>query len=465
MRSVHPLVQRVSATIERFGMFESARQIGVAVSGGADSVCLLHVLVELAPRWDLSLAVLHLDHRLRGEESRADAVFVLGMACRLGLPVMAREANLAGGNVEGAARQARLEFFREAIASGAVERVAVGHTRSDQAETVLFRLLRGSGTPGLAGVRPVRSDGIVRPLIEVERGEVEAHLREREIPWREDSTNSSRQFTRNRIRHELLPQLAREWNPEIAAALARTAEQARLDEEYWQREIDRLEQEMLSVEGGTVVMRASVLRELPAAAGSRLVRRAIERAKGDLLGVDFCHVEGVLRLAARVSGSGRVRAPRVEIRRSFDWLRFAENSAGGSVGGYRVEAAVPGRVTIPGTSRRICLELIENSETFCGKDYVYNNEMGCVDWGRVSGSLTLRNWAAGDRFRPLGSSGIKKLKTLFQISRIPSWERIHWPVLVDGEAVVWTRRFGPSADYAAGPETRMSLKIRETELA
>ena len=153
-----------------------------------------------------------------------------GSAC----PLIAREASLpAGGNLEQNARRARLAFFREAIASGAVERVAVGHTRSDQAETVLFRLLRGAGTAGLAGARPMTSDGIVRPLIDVERAEVEAFLTSRGIEWREDSTNASRRFARNRIRHELLPQLSRDWNPAIVDALARTADQAAADEDYW----------------------------------------------------------------------------------------------------------------------------------------------------------------------------------------------------------------------------------------
>src|SRR5215831_12446710 len=169
MRALSSLVQRVASTIERYAMFAGAGRIGVGVSGGADSVCLLHVLRELAPQRNLCLTVIHLDHGLRGEESRADAAWVADLAAQLGLPLVPRQADVAGagGNLEQAARDARLALFGELIASGQAQRVATGHTRSDQAETVLFRFLRGAGTAGLAGIRPVTPQGIVRPLIEI----------------------------------------------------------------------------------------------------------------------------------------------------------------------------------------------------------------------------------------------------------------------------------------------------------
>src|SRR6516165_11630394 len=216
-------------------MFEAGQKVGVAVSGGADSVCLLHALRELAPRWDLRLHVLHVNHRLRGAESDEDAQFVRDQAAQFGLPFTIHEADLdmTPDNLEQAAREIRMAFFNEKIARGAVARVATGHTRSDQAETVLFRFLRGAGTAGLSGIRPVTSEGIVRPLLAISREEIEAWMRERHIPWREDSTNASPTFARNRIRHKLLPLLARDWNPQIEETLARTAEWAQAEEAYW----------------------------------------------------------------------------------------------------------------------------------------------------------------------------------------------------------------------------------------
>lgn len=434
-------------------MFRPGMRVGVAVSGGADSVCLLHVLRE----FDLQLHVIHLNHNLRGDESRGDADFVRDLAGSLGLPCTIREADVAalGGNREQAAREARLGLFRQILESGLVERVATGHTRSDQAETVLFRFLRGSGSAGLAGIRPSTAEGLVRPLIDVTRREVESYLRDRGIPWRDDSTNSSTQYARNRIRHELLPQLERDWNPALVDTLAHTADWALAEEAYWDEELTRICPSL-----NEHVLPCEDLRRLPLAVARRLVRRAIERAKGDLRGVDFRHVGAILELASDVQGHGRVQLPGLEVVRSFDWVRFDKPSA--AMESYRLSAPVPGMVQIPG-GLRIVLELIEKPETSVLSQCVYNDGVDGLDWRSLSGFLELRNWRHGDRYQPTGSTGEEKIKTLFQNARIPVWERAQWPVLVDGGAIVWSRRFGAAAGVVAHSGSTEILRVREVE--
>jgi tRNA(Ile)-lysidine synthase len=408
--------------------------------------------------------VLHLNHQLRGEESRQDAEFVRDLAARLGLPFLIREADVAGSsdNLEQAARQARLAFFSEMLAAGEVARVALGHTRSDQAETVLFRFLRGSGTAGLAGIRPVTSQGLVRPLIEIERSEVAQFLRDRGIGWREDSSNATLQFARNRIRHQLLPQLAAVWNPAIVQTLAHTADWALAEEAYWEAEIDRLASAHLSIGPGAVCVRVDALAALPLAAARRLVRRAMELVKSNLRGVDFGHIAAVLKLASSGAGSGRVQAPGLDICRSFEWLRFSGPERNHHLeSSYQLAAAIPGILPVPGTSLAFSLELIEKAEILAGSDNVYNNEVDCLDWQRLSGSLELRNWRPGDQYQPAGSTGKEKIKTLFQQARIPLWERRHWPVLSNGTSIVWVRLFGPAAEFAASAGSRLVLKVRE----
>jgi tRNA(Ile)-lysidine synthase len=463
METLIPLVQRVAALIERHRMLPPGARLGVAVSGGADSVCLLHVLRELALA---PLTILHLDHQLRGEESRRDSEFVASMAAALELPIVTRTAVLPSGNVEQEGRRARLAVFRDVIRSGAVDRVATGHTRSDQAETVLFRLLRGAADAGLSGIHPVTEGGLIRPLLEVERADVEQYLTERGIAWRVDSTNASPRFARNRIRHELLPLLEREWNPEIVATLARTADWALAEGDYWRAEIDRLETAALAREGDAVLLKASVLNQLPVAVGRRLVRRAVERTKGDLRGIGFVSINRVLRLAGSDRGSGAIELPGVTVNRSLDWLRFVIFAdADAPSGKYRMAVSVPGYIPIPGTGTAISLELIEKPADSVPSDCVYNQGMGWVDWDRVAGSLELRSWMPGDRFQPARSAGSRKLKTFFQLARIPQWERCHWPVLTNGDSIVWTRRFGVSAGFAPGPRTRAILRVREMAAA
>jgi tRNA(Ile)-lysidine synthase len=464
------VLERAVAAITRYNMFVRTARVGVAVSGGADSVCLLHLLHQLAPGWELTLTVLHLNHGLRGEESRGDAEFVREQARSLGLPVIVREVKLpADGNLEQAAREARLELFQTATLEGRLDCVATGHTRADQAETVLFRFLRGSGTAGLAGIRPATdsksgSARVVRPLIELSRAEIELYLRSRNIEWREDSSNATLQFARNRIRHNLMPQLEREWNPAIRETLAQTAEWARAEEAYWEAEIDRLAADRLSAVHGFVFMDAAALVKLPLAAARRLARRAVERAKGDLRGIDFGHVEAILSLATGGEGHGRVQAPGLDVLRSFEWLRFGPLGSYGSVDrAYSVEASIPGIVRAEAVGVEISLELIEKPETFDSSSYVYNSKVGCLDWGSLSGRMVLRNWRPGDQYQPIGRSREEKIKTLFQEFRIPIWERRHWPVLTDGGSIVWARRFGPAASRAANPGSGTILQIRESE--
>ena len=444
-------------------MFTPGDRVAVAVSGGADSVCLLHVLLDVASRWDLTLSVLHVNHNLRGDASRDDAEFVRSLAAGRNLPFTLCDLDLSNslGNLEESARLARLAFFHDQLGGGMATRVAVGHTRSDQAETVLFRFLRGSGATGLAAIRPVTDRGIVRPLIEIDRGEIVRFLRDRAIPWREDATNATLDFARNRIRHQLMPQLAREWNPALAETLARTADLSLAEEAYWKAETDRLADRHITRCDGAVLMSAAALAALPLAAARRLVRRAIQLAGGGHKSNGFSHIAAVLGLAARPKGNGRTQLPGLEVRRSFDGLRFAPVAPAGA---YCVRPAVPGVTRIPGTDLAISLELLENSETSRLANTVYNSEMGCLDWNRLSGSLELRSWRPGDQYQPMGIPAAQKIKALFQQARIPAWERAQWPVLTDAESIVWARRFGTAAAVTAGIESSRVLAVGELEV-
>ena len=453
------MLERVTDCISRYNMFTRGQSVGVAVSGGADSVCLLHVLVELRSRWALKLKVLHLDHQLRGAESGEDARFVREMAVRLGLPAHVRELDVrslraeTADNLEQAARRARRRFFLDCLESGLVDRVALGHTRSDQAETVLFRMLRGCGTAGLAGILPVTREGIVRPLLDVDRQEVEVFLKEREIQWREDASNRDLAYARNRIRHQLLPALIRDWNPSLPETLARMATLAHEEEQYWEQEISRLSVEHLIRKPPAVLLRAEALRSLTPPVARRLLRRAIQDAKGDLRRVEFPHVETILRLAEGKEGHGRARIPGLDVLRSFDWIRLAppgEDVAKNR--DFRQAVSVPGRVVLPVDGS--CLEFSVSA---------YEEEDCGLDWERLPGPLELRFWTPGDQYRPIGHATVARIKEMFQKQKVPLWLRRYWPVVTCGQQILWARGFGPAADYAAAPGPQQVLKIKRDQ--
>ena len=431
------MLQQVAATISRHNMLAPDGRVVVAVSGGPDSVCLLHVLRELKIR---VVGIAHVNHKLRGEDSEADERFVGAMAREMELPFHSTVALCGEGNLEQTARRARRAFFQDLIGRGLADRIALGHTRDDQAETVLFRMLRGSGLAGLAGILPVTAEGLIRPLLGVTREEVQAFLRERGIPWRDDSSNQETRFARNRIRHELLPSLKGDWNPRLVEGLAHMADLAYEEERWWAGAIAGLAKELLRVSTGAVEISTKELARLPRATARRLTRHAIRQVKGSLHGVQFSHIENVLELP---EAGGKAQLPGVHAIRSFDWLRLAvpgqapQNPLDG-------EVAVPGSRLAPDGNSMICLDLIR----------VRQRADACATlrselyFAAIPERLVLRGWKPGDRYCPVGHTHDRKLKELFQRERIPSWRRPFWPILCCGDKILWARDFGPAAECA-----------------
>jgi tRNA(Ile)-lysidine synthase len=432
------VLDRVLKTISRYSMLTPDTRVVVAVSGGPDSVCLLHVLREIG----IPVAgVAHFNHKLRGQASEEDERFVGAMAARLGLPFYRGESAGREGNLEQSARRERREFFLGLIRDGAAERVALGHTRDDQAETVLFRMLRGSGLAGLAGIHPVTKDGLIRPFIDVTRAAVEEALRSRGLEWREDLSNLDRRFARNRIRRDLLPQLGRDWNPRISQALAHLADLAYEEERWW---ADLVETKLAASYTAERELAVGALTG-PRAVARRLVRRAIAQVKGDLLGIDFQHVERVIDLA-----KGRLSLPGVQVTRSFDWVQIANYGARPEV--QSIEVTVPGSYPSPDGTGEIRFDVNEMPEPSCVNLRV-----------ELAAPTELRGWRPGDHYRPVGRSRDQNIKEMFQNARIPSWRRPFWPILQSGGKIVWARGFGAAAEFAATDRSGPVLSVRETK--
>ena len=299
---------------ERF--FRPGDRVAAAVSGGADSVALLELLLEARERLGIVVALAHYHHGLRGSEADSDAQFVERLAVTRDLPFFGdRAATRHDANVEALARRDRYRFFEQLVRDGRVGKVATAHTADDQAETVLARLLRGGGPAGLAGILPVVRGCIVRPLLQVRRADLRVWATGRGLAWREDSSNQDRRFLRNRIRQELIPQLERDYNPGIVNVLNHTAEVARGEEAYWQKHTEDLAVGLIreTPEGPKLLLENFV--QLDEAQQRRLIRLAVALAKGHLLRLDFAHVERIRHLALQGRGVVEIPGARVERRR------------------------------------------------------------------------------------------------------------------------------------------------------
>jgi tRNA(Ile)-lysidine synthase len=403
------VLERILKTISRYQMLPAGDRVVAAVSGGADSVCLVHLLREA----QVNLAgVAHFNHKLRGEASDEDERFVRAMAARLGLAFFRAEGRPGVGNLEQEARRARRSFFAQLMRDGVCDRVAMAHTRDDQAETVLFRVLRGSGLTGLAGIHPVTAEGFIRPMIGVTRGEVREFLLARGIEWREDASNLDLSFARNRIRHSLLPQLAKEWNPRIVDSLANLADLAYEEELWWATE--GLTAPFGRGSGSGVRVGLEELETMPRAVARRAVRRAIREVKGDLRGIEFGHVESVIEMGPKV------RVPGVEFIRSNGLTRASRAEV------PELEVTVPGTYPSPDGASEIRLEPCVNLKA------------------DLTAPLLLRGWRPGDHYLRSGKSRDQKLKKMFEDAHVPSWRRRSWPILDSGGKILWARAFGPA---------------------
>ncbi len=459
------LYARWSLEVKRGGFFLPGERVGVAVSGGPDSVLLLEFMGRLARERGLVLSVVHFNHRLRGGESDADEKFVQDMAEQAGLEFICGEEDVARmarekrGNLEATARDLRYQFFSSLINQGRINKIATAHTANDQAETVLLKLLRGAGTRGLGGISPVLETRIVRPFLGLTRREVEEELPRRGLKFRTDSTNLAPGPRRNKIRLELLPMLEREYNPEIIRALKALADRARDDETYLEQQARDAARAWRVREGAVERIAVRPLLEFSQALARRVLRQMCQAVSGAAGGMTHVHLEALLRFSGEAhSGRTLVLPAGLVARKEFDWLEIGPGAHKSSGAGFSYRVAVPGRVFVAELNSTFDFKIV-------GSDALrtsYNlNGVAGLDPAKLSGQLVLRNWQSGDRFRPGGSRNALKLKELFRRRKIPRTKRELWPVVESGEEIVWVRGFPPAATAASLPEAGQVLIITE----
>ncbi len=526
---VHPLAQRVLDHIRRNELLLAGNRVGAAVSGGIDSVALLRLLLELRGELGIVLSIVHFNHKLRGAESDGDQEFVASLARDHGLEFCCGggdAAELAAeehSGIEAAGRELRYEFFRTLLGAGeakspflpeqgrngalaaagvappkgVLNKIATGHTLDDQAETVLMRVIRGTGSRGLGGIHPriVLEDEegeapgeIIRPLLGARRHELQQYLSDLQQPWREDATNSDSKFTRNRVRKLLMPLLEREFNPSIAENLGELAEIARDEEDYWENEVsgwlgtvvqwslpewarglgyadapalvqiapsktdsgfqpqvselsERIEQARHAIANASL-SRPWLLTE------PKAVQRRVIKAIGEQAGIslEFKHVEEILRFATE-DGTGRelslpggwkiVREPEAMVFVTPDLRRLEP------LGDYEYVLGVPGRVFVPELG--VAVEALRISPDLESPEY---NPQQLLDAELVPRRLTLRNWRAGDRYWPSHSKSPKKVKELLHEKHISQPQRKLWPVIAAADEIVWVRDLAVPAKFA-----------------
>ena len=448
------LEQRVLQFIREQGLIEGEEVLLVGVSGGPDSVCLLHILSELHETLGVSLHIAHLDHMLRGADSAADSRYVSDLAQRLGTPATVERRDVGAYqkehrlSLEEAARKVRYDFYCDVAESIGAKRIALGHTKDDQVETILMHLVRGTGLAGLRGMQPITTwQGrggtllLVRPLLEVTRVEIEEYCRAHELKPRRDVSNYSPAFLRNRLRYELVP-LLESYNRNISGALLRTARTAADDLSFLEEHVSVAWSQVVTEQPNGLLLNSEALLSLHPSLQRHLLRRVLGQILGELTDIQLIHIEKMMDALSKPAGR-RLSLPRglvfhvgyhtcLVARGDQDTCPFTPLE-----GEHRLN--VPGDTVLTGWSVRANITTIgRGAEGFSERSIgVRRADRACLDLDESGTDLVVRGRKAGDRFQPLGMAELKKLQDFMVDSKIPRAWRDRVPLVCSPEGIVW----------------------------
>jgi tRNA(Ile)-lysidine synthase len=464
------LEQQVLRFIRQHRLIKKGSRLVVAVSGGPDSTCLLHLLFELRGELGVELHVAHLDHRLRGAESEADATYVARLAESFGMPVTIEKRDVKAYqkekriSLEEAAREVRYRFLAdtaEAIGAGGI---ATGHTLDDQVETILMHVVRGTGTRGLVGLKPLshwrlngRKFSVIRPLLEVGRQQTADYCHRHKLIPRLDSSNLSLSPLRNRIRQQLVP-LLEGYNVNVKEALRRMAAIAADEVAFLDAEVTRLWPDVVTEQPGLIILDKDAFSKLPPALKRHLLRVAIENILGSLKDIETRHIEEIMDVLERPAGK-QVSLPGglvfyIEYNRYLLGMASVNTCPYPVIGGqYNIN--IPGETELPGW--RVEAEIIEPSEK--GEGLVDNDFTACLDLEKTGGDLKVRPRKPGDRLQPLGMTETKKLNEFMIDSKIPRSWRGRIPVVLSPQQIVWLVGYRIDDRVKVTQDTKQVLRL------
>ena len=431
-----PFIDKIRETIARHQMLTPDDRVLTGVSGGADSTALLLVLRELG----CNLAVGHLNHRLRGEESDEDERFVMALADEFKIPCFVHAVSITSdsGNIEAAGRDARKRFFQSLMREHGFTKLALAHNRDDRVETFLLNLMRGAGSEGLVSMSPV-TGSLIRPLVETSRQEIESFLNDLGRKWRTDRTNSDVSFSRNRMRNETVPGLASLFNTRLQETLSRTLVILE-DEDRWMRE---LSQAWLKEHSDGNGIDTEAMRRAPAALSRRLIRESLRGKGSGLHNVTFEHVEAVRGLLDEGKSGKTIPLPGgIVATREFNRLVFLTRRSEDATE-FNYDLPIPGMLRIPEAGCVVEARFVEDlgaESPFQGPDRVF------VDGSRLGAYVKIRNWKPGDYYKPAGWPG-GKLKKLFQKARVPRSQRRRLPIFETDSTIIWVTSFPVSREF------------------
>jgi tRNA(Ile)-lysidine synthase len=458
---LHPTEKRVLSTILGYRMIDRGDSIIVAVSGGADSVCLLKILYALRKHLNINLTVAHFNHGLRPREDEKETEFVAKLAKKLNLALIndisKNITKVHGSSIEEKAREMRYQFFQKAINENHAQRLALGHTLNDQAETVLMHFLRGTGITGLSGIPPIRQNCFIRPLIDITRDEIHSYLKENDESFIMDSSNLETRYLRNKIRLELLPLLL-DYQPKLVEHLGELAFLCRQETRFLDGEATKL-LDMITVDSSknSLELLLTNFTTLSSSLQYRIIRQAIKKIKGNLRKIERGHIKTIIDCADKDKPQIKVNLPEnIIVKKIYDRLRF---SLGDTIKTQNFSYSISnmGMLTIKEINKAISLTEISKDDFMLSTD---SSQAAYLDLDKLKWPLRIRNFRPGDKFMPYGMNGFKKVKDIFIDNKIPSEERKKIPILISHHDIVWVYGIRIDERYKIKQKTKRILRCK-----
>lgn len=457
------MIDKVIETIDKNKMLNYGDKVIVGVSGGPDSMSLLHILIKLKDKYGLSLYAAHVNHSLRGIESDQDEEFVREYCRKEGIGFYSRKVDIGrisserGVSTETTGREERYAFFKELKDELHADKIALAHNANDQAETILMRIIRGTGIEGLAGIKPVRDGIFIRPLIEIARTEIEKYCEENGIEPRIDRTNSENIYSRNKIRLELIPYLNNNFKCNIVDGLNRLSKIIEKDNEFLELEAEKRYEAFCSSKDGKVIISKDAFKEHESVL-TRIIRKSLESLTGSLYNFEKVHIYDIINIQKQGTGK-MIMLPRNVVAFN-DYgdiaLYLKDNLAKGTEKDENEYLLHEGTNIIKEKALIIKINMFENK----GKVLFDKNSMKkYFDYDKIKGYINLRYRKDGDKFTPLGMSGQKKLKNVFIDLKIPQYERNFIPLICFGEEIAWIVGYRVSENYKVDVNTKRILEI------
>ena len=460
------LFDRVKRTIDRYRLLEKGDRLIVGVSAGVDSMVLLHLLNACREPFDLSLVVAHVNHGFRPEESEREAELVEKESTRLGLPLEygqfnVREFQKRGGfSPQDAARRVRFHFFDDLLRKHDAQKIALGHHADDQVETVVLRLIRGSGLRGLKGILPIREGKVIRPLLEVWRKEIDSFALEKKIPFLLDSSNLKDDYVRNRMRLHLIPLIEKQYQPRFKETLLKTSTILREEDDYLEGGSEEAYQKVVREAGGTLSFRWPEYQSLHRAIQWRLIRKIVGgvRNAGAVMedGVET-DVFNLFQKLRQPSSSFLLELGHgVWAEKRYDVVLLGKRVVKSS-SPFEVDLLSPGRTFIEEIGKEVVIEEMDRDQL---KDYGGPLSTALMDYESLRFPLKMRNFRPGDRFSPLGVRGTQKLKDFFINHKVPKFERSSVPLLISEEGIAWVVGYRIDERVKITEKTKRVLKVK-----